>query len=240
MVAILHQVTELESSMIGASAPGDYEPKRRSAMCEEMGEMRSIMDAHLTSSRNEISCLKEKMAECVLNNQRLRAQYVANNTTNSNEDDEDNGPILRAGFHPEVKSASSPPWSSPREQMASRNMTAGAPPEEAKQKGVIIDRRLPTVPKFRAWKLDLCDKVAKESGLYDLGHEWIHKVENFPVLDARLASVLSQVLVDGELKRKVQATQEYLAESTILLKGRQIQFMIMSIMTICVGLLSPA
>ena len=82
-------------------------------------------------------------------------------------------------------------------------------------------RRLPETPYFREWKQDAIDKVCKASGRPDEAFTWIREVEqsrktfdqladsgDFVTLDAKIASGLTDLLRNDDLKRRAQKAKE--------------------------------
>ena len=113
-----------------------------------------------------------------------------------------------------------------------------APPARRKGGEKTEAKIVPSDQGFRAWKLALRGEVASVSGDPERGFAWILQVEargvtlatlaesgEFPTLDAKLAAALSKATT-GEFARRINIVKEERAVKGLLLKGRQILFLI--------------
>jgi hypothetical protein len=109
--------------------------------------------------------------------------------------------------------------------------------QKTKEADSIKIEYLPSVPKFKFWRLQFKRTVASASSNPDKIFVWISQVESakswkelnnsgeFASLDAKLATALGNILT-GELARQINVVEERLALQMKMIKGRQIAWMI--------------
>ena len=162
----------------------------------------------------------------------LRRRTTANGATDEAAAQATAGPAPRRGNSPQTPSddSSREERQSAVEEVAKLLLTQ----KKYKEAETIRVKPLPIAPYFREWKQETYEEVCAASGRPTEAMKLIRTVEkagiqfedvadsgDFDTLDAKLATALTKVLKNNDLKRQVNKAKEVAQLNDEMVKGRQ-------------------